>query len=139
MSWRPTSPTDWRDGSDFVTQSTFRAVGKAALQPVYARAHDAAATSDTRLSTGVRAALTLANIQPFIDDGVLSGMIYADAFYQPGELRHKAGHSARLFSARKAFIYVLEILALLAHLNGGWHSSMLATGPLPKGMARIRR
>ena len=108
---------------------------------MYARAHDAAATSDTRLSTGLRAALTLrsllANIQPFIDDGMPSGIIYADAFYQPGELRHKAGHSARLFSARKAFIYVLEILALVA--NGGWRSSMLATGPLPKGMARIRR
>ena len=30
---------------NFITQSTFGALGKAALQPVYARAHDAAAAS----------------------------------------------------------------------------------------------
>ena len=29
---------------------------------------------------------------PFIDDGASAAVIYADAFYQPGETRHKAGH-----------------------------------------------
>ena len=29
---------------------------------------------------------------PFIDDGAPAAVIYADAFYQPGETRHKAGH-----------------------------------------------
>ncbi|CAE7923243.1 unnamed protein product [Symbiodinium sp. KB8] len=142
---------------NFVTQSTFGAVGKAALQPVYSRAHDAAAASDTRLSMGLRAALLslrhlLANIQPkvvpYVDDGMPQAIIYADAFYKPGEVRHKAGHIPaevavkpgtrgqngwgfvvriggdvyydygvapaeflHVFAARKAFIYVLEILA----------------------------
>ena len=142
---------------NFVTQSTFGAVGKAALQPVYSRAHDAAATSDTRLSMGLRSALLslrhlLANIQPkvvpYVDDGMPQAIIYADAFYKPGEVRHKAGHIPaevavkpgtrgqngwgyvvrigddvyydygvapadflHVFAARKAFIYVLEILA----------------------------
>ncbi|CAE7511741.1 unnamed protein product, partial [Symbiodinium sp. KB8] len=142
---------------NFVTQSTFGAVGKAALQPVYARAHDVAAASDTRLSMGLRAALLslrhlLANIQPkvvpYVDDGMPQAIIYADAFYKPGEVRHKAGHIPaevavkpgtrgqngwgyvvriggdvyydygvapaeflHVFAARKAFIYVLEILA----------------------------
>jgi len=63
--------------------------------------HDAAAASDTSLSVGLRAALTslralLATIQPkiipFIDDGAPAAIIYADAFYKPGETRHKAGH-----------------------------------------------
>ena len=54
---------------NFVPQSTFGAIGKAALQPRYARAHDAAATSDTRLWLGLWAALTslqslLSTIQP---------------------------------------------------------------------------
>ena len=140
---------------NFVTQSTFGAVGKAALQPVYARAHDAAATSDTNLSVGLRAAFSslralLQDIQPkivpYIDDGAPAAIIYADAFYQPGEVKHKAGHIPaevgvkpgtrgrngwgyvvrigdvvlydaapaaflETFAARKAFIYVLEILA----------------------------
>ena len=86
---------------NFITQATFGALGKAALKPVYSRAHDAAASTSTGLSAGLRAALMalealLANIQPrvipYIDDGEPQAIIYADAFYQPGETRYKAGH-----------------------------------------------
>ena len=31
---------------------------------------------------------------PYIDDGAPAALIYADAFYQPGEVRRKAGHIA---------------------------------------------
>ena len=86
---------------NFITQATFGALGKAALKPVYSRAHDAAASTSTGLSAGLRAALMalkalLADIQPrvipYIDDGEPQAIIYADAFYQPGETRYKAGH-----------------------------------------------
>eukprot|EP00439_Symbiodinium_sp_Y106_P037797 s6516_g4.t1 len=83
-----------------ITQSTFGAVRKAALQPVYARA---AAVSDTRLSVGLRAALSslrallaLANIQPkvipYIDDGAPAAIIYADAFYVPARRGQTQSH-----------------------------------------------
>ena len=86
---------------NFITQATFGALGKAALKPVYSRAHDAAASTSSGLSAGLRAALMalkalLADIQPrvipYIDDGEPQAIIYADAFYQPGETRYKAGH-----------------------------------------------
>ena len=142
---------------NFITQATFGALGKAALKPVYSRAHDAAASASSGLSAGLRAALRalkalLADIQPrvipYIDDGEPQAIIYADAFYQPGETRYKAGHFPAevpvkpgskgssgwgfvvrigatvfydcgtapadfldLFASRRAFIYVLEILA----------------------------
>ena len=158
---------------NFITQATFGALGKAALKPVYSRAHDAAASTSTGLSAGLRAALMalealLADIQPrvipYIDDGEPQAIIYADAFYQPGETRYKAGHSPAevpvkpgskgsngwgfvvrigatvfydcgtapadfldLFASRRAFIYVLEILAqvlalvtLSRHLPARW-------------------
>ena len=158
---------------NFITQATFGALGKAALKPVYSRAHDAAASTSTGLSAGLRAALMalealLADIQPrvipYIDDGEPQAIIYADAFYQPGETRYKAGHFPAevpakpgskgsngwgfvvrigatvfydcgtapadfldLFASRRAFIYVLEILAqvlalvtLSRHLPARW-------------------
>ena len=89
---------------------------------------------------------------PFVDDGAPQAILYADAFYQPGETRHKGGHipaevairsgsrgsngwalvffrayrrrgllrprlgpgelpGPGLFASRRAFIYVLEIIA----------------------------
>ena len=158
---------------NFITQATFGALGKAALKPVYSRAHDAAASTSSGLSAGLRAALMalkalLADIQPrvipYIDDGEPQAIIYADAFYQPGETRYKAGHFPAevpvkpgskgsngwgfvvrigatvlydcgaapadfldLFASRRAFIYVLEILAqvlalvtLSRHLPARW-------------------
>ena len=141
----------------FLTQATFGAVGKAALKPVYARASDTSATSDDELSVGLRSALRalaalLRRVQPrffpFAPDSEPFAVLYADAFFQEGDLVHKAGFvptSARAsprdrwnngwgfvlrvgarvlysrgrvpswflkhFAARKAFIYVLEILA----------------------------
>ncbi|CAE7931305.1 unnamed protein product, partial [Symbiodinium necroappetens] len=98
---------------NFVTQSTFGAVGKAALQPVYSRAHDAAAASNTSLSMGLRAALLslrhlLANIQPktvpFVDDGMPQAIIYADAFYKLGEVLALVTMGRRLPQRWLAFI-----------------------------------
>ena len=40
--------------NNFLTESTFGAVGKAVLQPVYVRAHDAATTSVTALRRDFR-------------------------------------------------------------------------------------
>ena len=162
---------------NFITQATFGALGKAALKPVYSRAHDAAASASSGLSAGLRAALMalkalLADIQPrvipYIDDDEPQAIIYADAFYQPGETRYKAGHFPAevpvkpgskgsngwgfvvrigatvlydcgtapadfldLFASRRAFIYVLEILAqvlalvtLSRHLPARWLAFM---------------
>ena len=84
----------------FASQSTFGCLGKAALKPLYARAHDAAAESSPDLSLGLAAALRalrqlLRDIRPrfvpFVDDGSPQALIYADAFFQPGEVKHKAG------------------------------------------------
>ncbi|CAE7195818.1 eIF3-S7 [Symbiodinium natans] len=125
----------------FLTQAIFGALGKAALKPIYARSADAAAASDDRLSAGLRAALMALPV------------LYADAFFQEGDVVHKAGfvpRSAqarptdrwtngwgfvlviddevfysrgvvpawflRRFASRKAFIYVLEIVAQLLPL-----------------------
>ena len=147
----------------FASQSTFGCLGKAALKPLYARAHDAAAESSPELSVGLAAALRalrqlLRTIQPrfvpFVDDGAPQALIYADAFFQPGEVKHKAGflpaglptpkgargkngwgYVVRIggetfydfgqapasflaaFGSRRAFIYVLEIVAQVLALT----------------------
>ena len=91
---------------------------------------------------------------PFVDDGAPQALIYADAFFQPGEVKHKAGflpaglptpQGARgkngwgyvvriggetfydfgqapasflaAFGSRRAFIYVLEIVAQVLALT----------------------
>ena len=163
---------------NFITQATFGALGKAALKPVYSRAHDAAASTSSGLSAGLRAALRalktlLTDIQPrvipYIDDGEPQAIIYADAFYQPGETRYKAGHFPAevpvkpgskgsngwgfvvrigatvfydcgtapadfldLFASRRAFIYVLEILAQVLAL-------VTLRPPAPGPMAGVHR
>ena len=85
----------------FLTQAMFGSVGRAALSPMYARSNDTAASEDARLSTGLRAALRallalLANVEPrfipFYPTEVVKAVLYADAFFKEGELRHKAGH-----------------------------------------------
>ena len=147
----------------FASQSTFGCLGKAALKPLYARAHDAAAESSPDLSLGLAAALRalrqlLRDIRPrfvpFVDDGSPQALIYADAFFQPGEVKHKAGflpaglptpkgargrngwgYVVRVgaetyydygqapapflveFGSRRAFIYVLEIVAQVLALT----------------------
>ena len=147
----------------FASQSTFGCLGKAALKPLCARAHDAAAESSPELSVGLAAALRalrqlLRTIQPrfvpFVDDGAPQALIYADAFFQPGEVKHKAGflpaglptpkgargkngwgYVVRIggetfydfgqapasflaaFGSRRAFIYVLEIVAQVLALT----------------------
>ena len=146
----------------FLTQAIFGALGKAALKPIYARSADAAAASDDRLSLGLRAALMalrgiLRRVQPrfvpFQPSSSRRAVLYADAFFQEGDVVHKAGfvpRSAqarpadrwangwgfvlviddevfysrgvvpawflRRFASRKAFIYVLEIVAQLLPL-----------------------
>ena len=73
-----------RGGYDCHPAGDPEAVGKAALQPIYARAHDAAATSDARLSLGLPAVLMslqslLPTIQPkmvpYIDDEAPAALI----------------------------------------------------------------
>ena len=141
---------------------SFRVRGRAALSPVHARSHDTAALDDASLSAGLRSApqallALLANVEPrfipFCHTKVVKAVLYADAFFKEGELRHKAGHidaSApalaqdrwnngwgfvlrigtkvffahgtiplnflRHFAARRAFIYVLDIVAQLIAL-----------------------
>ena len=67
----------------------------AGLRPI----HDTAASEDARFSTGLRAALRallalLANVEPrfipFCPTEVVKAVLYADAFFKEGELRHKA-------------------------------------------------
>ncbi|CAE7341292.1 unnamed protein product [Symbiodinium natans] len=137
----------------FLTQAIFGALGKAALKPIYARSADAAAASDDRLSLGLRAALMalrgiLRRVQPrfipFQPSTSRRAVLYADAFFQEGDVVHKAGFVPRSAQARpadrwtngwgfvlviddevfysrgvvpaKAFIYVLEIVAQLLPL-----------------------
>ena len=120
-------------------QSTFGATGRAAIKPLYSTAADTAANSDDTLSVGLRSALLalrrlVASSRPrFFLDGDLrkkpghlgpgeavpraarwqNGWGYVllldgHVFYDYGVI--KPEHLAP-FAARKAFIYVLEIVA----------------------------
>ena len=79
----------------FLTQAVFGAVGRSALQPVYARSHNTQTDDDQSLSAGLRSALyalthILNDIKPrFLPNvvpPVLQAVIFAD------ERLHKAGH-----------------------------------------------
>eukprot|EP00439_Symbiodinium_sp_Y106_P064261 s2243_g10.t1 len=81
----------------FLTQ----AVAKAATKDIYARAADTAAWSADSLSTGLAAALrSLDRILPAIKPRFIPfdakdievAVLYADAFFSAGGVRHKAGH-----------------------------------------------
>ena len=73
----------------------------AATKAIYARAADTAAWSAGSLSTGLAAALrSLDRILPAIKprfirfdaENIEVAVLYADAFFSAGEVRHKAGH-----------------------------------------------
>ena len=85
----------------FLTQAVFGAVGRAALQPVYATAHNTQTDEDQSLSTGLRSALyalahILDDVKPrFLPNLVpqrLQAVIFADAYVKTGKQAHKAGH-----------------------------------------------
>ena len=76
-------------------------MAKAATKAIYARAADTAAWSADSLSTGLAAALRsldriLPAIRPrfipFDTKDIEVAVLYADAFFAAGEVRHKAGH-----------------------------------------------
>ena len=84
----------------FLTQAVFGAVGRSALQPIYARSHNTQADDQT-LSVGLRSALSalalmLNDIRPrFLPNKiqpVLQAVVFADAYVRTGERLHKAGH-----------------------------------------------
>ena len=86
----------------FLTQAVFGSVGKAAIQPLYARSHDTTAENDDTLSVGLRSSLKaiqhmLVNVTPrFIPYQVeerLTAVIFADAYVKVGETTHKADTS----------------------------------------------
>ena len=85
----------------FLTQATFGAVGKAALQPLYSHSHDTSPHTTDELSDGLRAALNaiqamLRDIQPrflsFQVQETVRAVIFADAYVKTGEQQYKAGH-----------------------------------------------
>ena len=85
----------------FLTQAAFGSVAKAATKAIYARAADTAAWSADSLSTGLAAAprsldRILPAIRPrfipFDTKDIEVAVLYADAFFAAGEVRHKAGH-----------------------------------------------
>ena len=76
-------------------------MAKAATKAIYARAADTAAWSADSLSTGLSAALRsldriLPTIKPrfipFNAENIEVAVLYADAFFSAGEVKHKAGH-----------------------------------------------
>ena len=88
-------------GRPFLTQAVFGAVGRSALQPVYARSHNTQTDNDQSLSAKLRSALyalahMLNDIKPrFLPNvvpPVLQAVIFADAYVKTGEQLHKAGH-----------------------------------------------
>eukprot|EP00439_Symbiodinium_sp_Y106_P084866 s539_g26.t2 len=85
----------------FLTQAAFGSVAKAATKAIFARAADTAAWSADSLSTGLAAALRSLNriipaikprFIPFDAKDIEVAVLYADAFFSAGEVRHKAGH-----------------------------------------------
>ena len=83
---------------NFVNQTVFGKVGRAAVAPIYARS--GAHSGKPELTPGLRAALlaTAALLQqvpprlvPFTAPQAVNCVVYADAFFLEGELRHKAG------------------------------------------------
>ena len=81
-------------------QAVFGAVGRSAMQPIYARSHNMTTSDDHGLSLGLRSAMQalhrmLDNIRPrFILNVVqaeLQAVIFADAYVKTGERLHKAG------------------------------------------------
>ena len=133
----------------FLATTFFGNVGKAALQPLYARGRGLGEASHDHLTTGLRRAIVfllyvLRHAQPrcvplvpkqFFE----SAIVYTDAFYQPGtkhggcskqalngwgyvvtigsETVYDFGevpqHFVQRFASRRAFIYMLEIFAVL--------------------------
>ena len=84
----------------FLTQAVFGAVGRSALQPVYARSHNTQTDDDQSLSAALQSALyalahMLNDIKPrFLPNvvpPVLQAVIFADAYVKTGERLHKAG------------------------------------------------
>ena len=85
----------------FLTQAVFGAVGRSALQPVYARSHNTQTDDDQSLSAELRSALyalahMLNDIKPrFLPNvvpPVLQAVMFADAYVKTGERLHKADH-----------------------------------------------
>ena len=85
----------------FLTQATFGAVGKAALQPLYSRSHSTSPHTTDELTNALRAALNaihamLRDIQPrflpFQVQETVRAVIFADAYVKTGEQEYKAGH-----------------------------------------------
>ena len=141
----------------FLTQAVFGKLGRAAIVPIYARAHDQSLDAACVLNTGLAAALRsvvgiLDLVRPkFVPASpapAVFAVIYADAFYLEGETPVKAGNiqpsmrasrrsrasngwgfvvrlgdrvfydhgvvdaaTLEAFASRKAFIYMLEVLA----------------------------
>ncbi|CAE7358754.1 eIF4E1 [Symbiodinium sp. KB8] len=111
-----------------LSQATFECTGRATIKPV-----DTAADSDDARSLGLRAAGSRPRIVPW--PGHLTGpfpVLHADAFFLHSDRGRRArwqngwgfvlffgvikSEHLALFSARKAFIYVLEIVALVLPL-----------------------
>ena len=124
----------------FLTQAVFGAVGRSALQPIYARSHDTQTGDDHSPSVGLRSALSalahiLDDIQPrFMPNAVqpahdrddhgwgyvvrIGQVVYYDHGITPRSVLNA-------ITSRRAFIYALEVYAQL--MATGWRS--LTTRP----------
>ena len=84
---------------NFVNQTVFGKVGRAAVAPIYARS-SAQSGEKFDLTPGLQAALLATGallkqvpprLVPFAAPRAVNCVVYADAFFLEGELRHKAG------------------------------------------------